>query len=432
MGNMSDIWEVLGIEPTSDKKIIKKAYAKKVKTCHPEEHPEEFKLLYDAYQAALEGKVTFTVSELPTVSKEQPEEMTEKVCDADFEKYQKLFDKNSEKNLEIQDKYRTLLHKCCAKKRSRRDIKELVLFLRGSEMLTIKNLDDTLINTVEQIAAASGHIPKKIAGMLWDFYGFGEKDITCDFGKPARRWLYYALEKEHKQRKEKHRENIHGIIFSFFLFVFGLIAIYAFRGGKDGSPVIKPLYHGKNYTQIRDMLENKYPEFKLSNWAYTQGADEDTNNYTYTVGAVLKKDTDLRFFTVKAEETKEGELITVEDNFEIQSVELLAKRFGIMCYARVSGGGEGQYMVTGIMDKNDIPEYIDGIKALSRTDTVKNIDIKGIAFCGRPDTYVRYLNNGGEGELPETILWEFSELQDMDGDVIRKQMMEIMKHDGGL
>ena len=432
MGNMFDIWEVLGIEPTSDKKIIKRAYAKKVKTCHPEEHPEEFKLLYDAYQVALEGKVTFTVSELPTVSKEQPEEMTEKVCDADFEKYQKLFDKNSEKNLEIQDKYRTLLHKCCAKKRNRRDIKELVLFLRGSEMLTIKDLDDTLIITVEQIAAAAGHIPKKIAGMLWDFYGFGKKDITCDFGKPARRWLYHALEKEHKQRKEKQRENIHGIIFSFFLFVFGLIAIYAFRGGKDGSPVIKPLYHGKNYTQIRDMLENKYPEFKLSNWAYTQGADEDTNNYTYTVGAVLKEDTDLRFFTVKAEETKEGELVTVEDDFEVQSVELLAERFGIMCYAQVSGEDEGQYMVTSITDKNDIPKYINGIKALAKTDTVKNINIKGIAFCGRHDMHARYFNNGGEGELPETILWEFSELQDMDGDVIRKQMMEIMKHDGGL
>lgn len=228
MDNMSDIWEILGIEPTSDKKIIKKAYAKKVKTCHPEEHPEEFKLLYDAYQAALEGKVTFTVSELPTVSEEQPEEMTDEVYDADFEKYQKLFDKNSEKNLEIQNRYRTLLHKCCAKKRSRRDIKELVLFLRGSEILTIKDLEDTLIMTVEQIAAASGHVPKKIIRILWDFYGFGKKDITGDLGKPARRWLYHALEKEHKQRKEKQRENIHGIIFSFFLFVFVMIATYAF------------------------------------------------------------------------------------------------------------------------------------------------------------------------------------------------------------
>lgn len=50
---MSDIWAVLGIEPTTDKRRIKKAYAEAVKTCHPEEHPEEFKQLYEAYQAAL-------------------------------------------------------------------------------------------------------------------------------------------------------------------------------------------------------------------------------------------------------------------------------------------------------------------------------------------------------------------------------------------
>lgn len=36
-------WEILGIEPTSDKKEIKRAYAKILKQYHPEENPEEFK-----------------------------------------------------------------------------------------------------------------------------------------------------------------------------------------------------------------------------------------------------------------------------------------------------------------------------------------------------------------------------------------------------
>lgn len=433
MGNISDIWEVLGIEPTSDKKIIKKAYAKKVKTCHPEEHPEEFKLLYDAYQAALESNVTFTVSELSTVSKEQPEEMPEEVYDADFEKYQTLFEKNSEKNLEIQDSYRTLLQKCCAKKRSRRDIKELVSFLRGSEMLTIKDLDDTLLMTAELIEKAPGLVPVKITRTLQDIYGFDKKyKAESDLGKSARNRLYHVLEKKSK----KWKENILCVI--ILIFYIGFIArciVGIILGGKEESPSATQDYWEQVFLPVRNMLENKYPEFKfkLSYKANTQGADKDTNNYTYTVYAVLKGETELRSFTVKAEETKGGKLIKAEDNFEVQSVELLAERSGIMCYALVSDGNEGQYVVTGITDKNDIPEYIDGIKTISKTDTVKNINnIKGIAFCGRPDTYVRYLNNGGEGELPETILWEFSELQDMDEDTIRKQMMEIMKHDGGL
>ncbi len=48
-----DIWKVLGTEPTVDKKAIKKAYAAKTREIHPEERPEEFQQLHEAYQAAL-------------------------------------------------------------------------------------------------------------------------------------------------------------------------------------------------------------------------------------------------------------------------------------------------------------------------------------------------------------------------------------------
>lgn len=43
-------WDVLGIEPTQDKKEIKKAYARLLKQYHPEENPEEFKQIQTAYQ----------------------------------------------------------------------------------------------------------------------------------------------------------------------------------------------------------------------------------------------------------------------------------------------------------------------------------------------------------------------------------------------
>lgn len=48
-----NIWKILGIEPTTDKKAIRKAYAAKTKVIHPEEKPEEFRQLHEAYQAAL-------------------------------------------------------------------------------------------------------------------------------------------------------------------------------------------------------------------------------------------------------------------------------------------------------------------------------------------------------------------------------------------
>lgn len=59
-------WEVLGIEPTKDKKEIKKAYARLLKQYHPEENPEEFKHIQAAYQQCLHPD-----QEIESVSYEQ-------------------------------------------------------------------------------------------------------------------------------------------------------------------------------------------------------------------------------------------------------------------------------------------------------------------------------------------------------------------------
>ena len=59
-------WEILGIEPTKDKKEIKKAYARLLKQYHPEENPEEFKQIQAAYQQCLHPN-----QEIESVSYEQ-------------------------------------------------------------------------------------------------------------------------------------------------------------------------------------------------------------------------------------------------------------------------------------------------------------------------------------------------------------------------
>lgn len=59
-------WKILGIEPTSDKKTIKRVYAKLLKQYHPEENPEEFKKIQAAYQQCLHSD-----QEIESVSYEQ-------------------------------------------------------------------------------------------------------------------------------------------------------------------------------------------------------------------------------------------------------------------------------------------------------------------------------------------------------------------------
>lgn len=46
-------YEVLGISATDDVKVIRRAYAAKSREFHPEEHPQEFQILHDAYEEAL-------------------------------------------------------------------------------------------------------------------------------------------------------------------------------------------------------------------------------------------------------------------------------------------------------------------------------------------------------------------------------------------
>ncbi len=48
-----NLWEVLEIEETTDKKAIRRAYSELVKVYHPEREPEKFQKIYQAYQAAL-------------------------------------------------------------------------------------------------------------------------------------------------------------------------------------------------------------------------------------------------------------------------------------------------------------------------------------------------------------------------------------------
>ncbi|HEX9061038.1 MAG TPA: hypothetical protein VF941_12735, partial [Clostridia bacterium] len=48
-----DIWVILGIDSTNDITIIKKAYAKKLKIHHPEDDPEGYQRLREAYDLAV-------------------------------------------------------------------------------------------------------------------------------------------------------------------------------------------------------------------------------------------------------------------------------------------------------------------------------------------------------------------------------------------
>ena len=95
---MKEIWELLETEPTSDKRVIKHAYAKAVKKYHPEENPEEFQKVYTAYQQALayakhagmrqESQDVFQINQ--TAQQDMPEKKNEGIEETDSEEQKRI------------------------------------------------------------------------------------------------------------------------------------------------------------------------------------------------------------------------------------------------------------------------------------------------------------------------------------------------------
>ncbi len=76
MIDRTDAFQILEIEPTDNKKAIRKAYARLVKKYHPEEQPEKWKEIHDAYEAALHlaghdisPRESYTAPKVPSLDK---------------------------------------------------------------------------------------------------------------------------------------------------------------------------------------------------------------------------------------------------------------------------------------------------------------------------------------------------------------------------
>lgn len=85
-----DIWEWLGIPPSTDIVKIKSAYARQAKIYHPEEHPEEFKALQNAYKTALriaksQGTVTYVTPVAIPAEDEKKEDIPEPRAEHSFD-----------------------------------------------------------------------------------------------------------------------------------------------------------------------------------------------------------------------------------------------------------------------------------------------------------------------------------------------------------
>ncbi|MCR9003706.1 J domain-containing protein [Rahnella perminowiae] len=63
------IWSVLGIEPTQDLGVIKRAYARKLKNTRPDSDPQGYQRLREAFEAAKRQGYDDILSDVVTTAK---------------------------------------------------------------------------------------------------------------------------------------------------------------------------------------------------------------------------------------------------------------------------------------------------------------------------------------------------------------------------
>lgn len=80
---LNSVWQELGIEETDDIRLIKRSYAKKLKLVRPDEKPEEFQQLHQAYKQAL--------SEAQWLAEQKTEDQDESAFEFETDKH---FDNN--------------------------------------------------------------------------------------------------------------------------------------------------------------------------------------------------------------------------------------------------------------------------------------------------------------------------------------------------
>lgn len=232
-----NIWEILHIEATTDKRAIKKAYALCSKTIHPEEKPEEFKQLYEAYQMALQyakcedgaekAKVTeivaFSAPRHEEVVEEKPEVLSElTIFFTEQKKYREFCMENFQRALERMYEKQGLYGEAQAWQS----------YLKSKEFKEIQ-MDSQIIMQMTKAVQGMGLHTYEFSLNLWEVYGLREDKIYQYHGalKELCRSLTLAKSKEKEEldqvkkikEKERRKKKYFFCVFVIFVLFFGTI-----------------------------------------------------------------------------------------------------------------------------------------------------------------------------------------------------------------
>ncbi len=315
-----DIWNTLGIEPTTDKKAIKKAYAAKARIIHPEEKPDEFRLLYEAYQLAL-GYIGETreagseerktgVSKALKENRENPDSPKGKPA-INGPGLLTYFQKNQElQNQRIaafyqwwQGPFQTGL--------DGPPLARWKSYLASVEFQGIRSHPEILDFLARELQA--GACGQQMKMLFWDAYGFQEEggDICQEKVKALWQILLPAYGQQRYQKKQKlYRRLILGAV----LALAALVPLDIHYKRENGRRCLVAY------------MEEKYPEISFSQPG--KGVKGTGGNITYTLHPSSHPDFSV---TAQVKYLENSKTYEIAEDYPLLLLEHYASQYGLSC-----------------------------------------------------------------------------------------------------
>lgn len=407
---MNNIWDILQIEPTRDKRTIKWAYAARAKLVHPEEKPEEFAELYQAYQLALKYAGNQSAqAEPPAREPSQNLQQPELSYSGDYGLHSFFSDslKRQEQDLELFSLRWDMFSRRLGIGEAD---KEWVEYLKSEEFKRIQ-WNPIVVEQIAQEVKRKLCYWSKDQLVLWDAYGFQEEGPPQEI--PEVRFLYetlypayqshkqteFNLEREKRQQEEKEQvlEHRKTLIRAAIICLCILIPFLIYRKATSESQYLNN-YMTQKYP---DTLFEKIEKKKLT---------DSVSAYYFSA----REHPDIR---ITARVRKKDSSFEVNEDYGEQLVEHYARQYGfeLTCeYRETSYRGyrseKARYVIY-YPDIENLGGFCRGL--LEMLDKEEKLAfLNQMAICPQGILYPDWVIEGGHSQLPEEQYYIVDEITD--------------------
>ena len=400
-----NIWEILGIEPTKDKKIIKRAYAAQTKVVHPEEKPEEFKRLHEAYQAALRY-AEFDASKKVDFGRYDRDTDEERNGTSDNDKgLISFFHENQDKQQQRVEAFMQCWQDFNSPYQDSEASAQWREYLTSEDFQNIRWNSRIMKFITEEIDDRFLYGTHELKMLFWEAYGFRDDDELEYQGEQQklRKCLYQAY--EYQKRKVQAEEwdakirkinrILAGLAFFGVLFLVIIIVRYNIHTGQSEQLLIEQ-YMSEHYPDIEFSVPEKNKQGPRGSYTYYSSAHPEF------------------LITARIQYYNEGNRSVAHvmgEDYGLQLVEYYAAQYGLAC-----GRLEYEDEVYSVLFYPDIEQTDTFCGILKRMfDEEEELGaIHSVGVCADNVLFPEVLVSGGLIQFP------FADLQIFDPHVVNE------------